>query len=89
MLHFSSATRCTFHPPFTDAPLEYTSSNSPDVRDVLGTGIVSILAGHHRYAHINGLRFDTVNPALLGMSKVMIEDCVRCAMKKMDSKDVN
>ncbi len=72
---------------YEDAPLEYTSRNSPDVRDVLGTAILSILAGHHRYAHINGLRFDAVNPALLGMSKVMSEDCVRRAMKKMDSKD--
>ena len=39
-----------------DCPLTYTSPNAPDVRDVIGTWILSILAGHKRYAHITALR---------------------------------
>ena len=69
---------------YAQSPLNYQSRNSPKVIDVLGTALLSILAGHRRYAHINALRFDTVNPPLLGMSKVMSEDCVRRAMKAMD-----
>jgi hypothetical protein len=45
-------------------PLSYTSPNAPAKRDVLGTLLMSILAGHHRYAHITLLRFDSVNPEL-------------------------
>ena len=33
-------------------PLSYSSPNAPDKRDVLGTLLMSILAGHQRYAHI-------------------------------------
>ena len=29
-----------------DCPLAYTSNNAPEVRDVIGTWILSILAGH-------------------------------------------
>jgi hypothetical protein len=65
-------------------PLEYTSPNAPSVRDVLGTLMLSILAGHNRYAHINSIRFDGVNPGLLGMEKVVSEDAVRRAMLAMD-----
>src|SRR5271166_1033637 len=35
-----------------DCPLRYTSPNAPKKRDVLGTAMLSILAGHKRYAHI-------------------------------------
>jgi len=51
-------------------PLEYTSPNAPLVRDVLGTLMLSILAGHNRYAHISSIRFDGVNPGLLGMEEL-------------------
>jgi hypothetical protein len=51
---------------------------------VLGTVLLSILAGHRRYAHITSLRADGVNPALLGMSKVVSEDAVRRALAKID-----
>ena len=37
-------------------PLSYTSGNAPAKADVLGTWLLSILAGHKRYAHIPGLR---------------------------------
>jgi len=49
-----------------DCPLEYASSNAPHKRDVLGTILLSVLAGHNRYAHISSIRNDGVNPELLG-----------------------
>ncbi len=45
-----------------DCPLQYTSPNAPQKRDVLGTILLSVLAGHWRYAHISALRGDGVNP---------------------------
>lgn len=67
-------------------PLSYSSPNAPDKRDVLGTLLMSILAGHQRYAHITSIRFDTVNPELLGMKKVVSEDAARRALKFMDEE---
>ena len=67
-------------------PLSYTSPNAPKKRDVLGTMVMSILAGHHRYAHITSLRFDTVNPELLGMTKVISEDATWHAFKAIDEE---
>jgi hypothetical protein len=52
-------------------PLEYTSPNAPEVRDVLGTWLLSILDSQRRYAHINGLRGDAVAPQILGMSRII------------------
>jgi hypothetical protein len=43
-----------------DCPLEYKSPNAPQERDVLGTILLSVLAGHWRYAHISALRGDGV-----------------------------
>lgn len=45
---------------------------------------MSILDGHHRYAHITSIRFDSVNPELLGMKKVISEDATRRALKALD-----
>src|ERR1039458_1309492 len=70
-----------------DCPLSYTSANAPEKRDVLGTLLLSVLAGHWRYAHINAIRADGVNPELLGMTKVASEDSVRRGMKAMDEGD--
>ena len=67
-----------------DCPLHYTSGNAPDKRDLLGTLVLSVLAGHWRYAHISAIRADGVNPALLGMARVASEDSVRRGMKAMD-----
>ena len=67
-----------------DCPLRYTSGNAPEKRDVLGTLMLSVLAGHWRYAHINAIRGDGINPELLGMTKVASEDSVRRGMKAMD-----
>lgn len=66
-----------------DCPLSYTSPNAPQKRDVLGTILLSVLAGHWRYAHISALRGDGVNPELLGMTKVASEDSVRRALSSL------
>jgi hypothetical protein len=67
-----------------DCPLHYTSGNAPEKRNVMGTLVLSVLAGHWRYAHINAIRGDGINPELLGMTRVASEDSVRRAMKAMD-----
>lgn len=68
-----------------DCPLHYSSPNAPKKRDVLGTAVLAILAGQWRYAHITALRGDTVNPPLLGMSKVVSEDAVRRGLDKIEA----
>ena len=67
-----------------ECPLHYTSGNASAKRDVLGTLVLSVLAGHWRYAHVSAIRADGVNPELLGMSGVVSEDSVRRGMKAMD-----
>jgi len=67
-----------------DCPLSYTSPNAPNVPDVLGTLVLSILAGHKHYAHITTIRTDQVNPELLGMKSVASEDSIRRALIHMD-----
>jgi hypothetical protein len=69
-----------------DCPLSYTSPNAPNVRDVLGTLVLSILAGHKRYSHITTIRTDQVNPELLGMKEVASEDSIRRALAHMDEE---
>src|SRR5882757_11028189 len=64
-----------------DCPLCWESHNAPGKANVLGTILLSVLAGHRRYAHLTALRFDGVNPQLLGMSKVCSEDSVRRAFQ--------
>jgi hypothetical protein len=68
------------------SPLSWSSPNAPRKRDVLGTLMLSILSGHQRYAHINSLRGEDVNPALLGMNKVVSEDSVRRSFLKIDEE---
>ena len=46
--------------------------------------LLSVLAGHRRYAHITALRGDLVNPPLLGMCRVLSEDSVRRNLGKVD-----
>ena len=50
----------------------------------MGTVMLSVLAGHWRYAHINAIRGDGINPGLLGMSGVVSEDAVRLAMGRIE-----
>ena len=70
-----------------DCPLSYTSPNAPEKRDVLGTTMLSVLAGHKRYAHIASLRNDGVLPELLGMKKIVSEDAVRRAFKAIGADE--
>ena len=65
-------------------PLFFTSPNAPKRRDVLGTALLSVVSGHWRYAHMTSLRFETVNPPYLGMSKVVSEDAVRRGYDKIE-----
>src|SRR5215471_3805988 len=67
-----------------DCPLHYASPNAPARRDVLGTVLLSVLAGHWRYAHMTTLRCDPVNPPLLGMKEVVSEDAVRRGLDKIE-----
>ena len=67
-----------------DRPLCYASPNAPDKRQVLVTLLLSILAGHHRYAHISAIRNDTINAELLGVERLVSEDAVRRALKAME-----
>ena len=46
-----------------DSPLTYESPNASKTRDVLGTAMLSMLAGHKRYSHIAALRGDGSCPS--------------------------
>jgi hypothetical protein len=70
-----------------NCPLTSSSGNASRKRDVLGTWFLSILAGHHRYAHITGLRGDGVSPQLLGMSKIISEDALRRALARLSASE--
>jgi len=67
-----------------DCPLTRTSPNAPSNRDVLGTIVLSVLAGHKRYAHVTTLRADGVLPELLGIDRILSEDAVRRALAAID-----
>ena len=76
-----------FKPWVDDCPLTYHSNNAPKKVDVLGSFLLSILSGHHRYAHMTSLLSDRVNSTLLGMNKVVSEDSARRALKKIEIED--
>ena len=61
-------------------PMAYTSPNAPDIVDVLGTWLLSILDGQRRYAHVAGLRGDEVAPQILGMNKIVSDESLRRAL---------
>jgi len=67
-------------------PLVLTSPNASENRDILGTILFSILAGHTRYAHMTTVRTDKVNPALLGMKKIVSDDTVRRGLNKISEE---
>ena len=69
-----------------DCPLTYLSPNAPTKRDLLGTWLLSILAGHKRYAHVTAIRSDGVNPGLLGLQKVVSEDALRRGLEKIEEE---
>jgi hypothetical protein len=64
-------------------PLHYTGNRGSGAVNVMGTILLSVLAGHWRYAHIDGVRGDGINPGLLGMVHTVSEDAVRAAMKRI------
>jgi hypothetical protein len=70
-----------------DCPLAYGSPNAPGKGDVLGTTLLSLLAGHRRYAHITSRRGDGVNPQLLGMGRMANREAVRRALQKMANRE--
>ncbi len=70
-----------------ECPLDYSSPNASSKRDVLGTLLLGILSGSKRYAHIAGIRGDTVAAQALGMSRVVSEDSVRRALGAMELPD--
>lgn len=45
--------------------------------------MLSVLAGHKRYSHVTAIRCDGVKPGLLGMNKVISEDAMRGALKRI------
>ena len=67
-----------------ECPLHYTGNRGSGAHNVMGTIMLSVLAGHWCYAHINAIRGDGVNPGLLGMNGVVSEDAVRLAMGRIE-----
>ena len=68
-------------------PLSYTSNNAPAVRDLLGTVVLSVLAGHNRYAHMASLRGDGVAASLFGMTKIVSEDSARRGLLRIGAAE--
>ena len=75
-----------FYPDVAACPLQFSSPNAPEVREVPGTMLLSIVTGSRRYAHVNVLRHDGINPPLLGLSKVCSDDSVRRALYSLDQE---
>ena len=67
-----------------DCPLAYHSNHASDKRAMLATLLLSILAGHCRYAHITAIRHDGIHPELLGVAGLVSEDAARRARARMD-----
>jgi hypothetical protein len=67
-----------------DCPLSYKSNNASGKREILATFLLSILAGHQRYAHITALHQDGIPPEWLGVKRRGSEDAARRALKQMD-----
>jgi hypothetical protein len=70
-----------------NCPLYYTGNRGSGALNVMGTVLLGVLCGHWRYAHINAVRGDGINPGLLGMKKTVSEDAIRRAMKRIDEKE--
>lgn len=68
-----------------DCPLEYTSNNAPEVKDILGTVMLSVMSGHTRYSHMQSLYGDPVATELLGLNKIVSHDSVQRGLAKMES----
>ena len=53
-----------------ECPLEFTSNNASNVRDILGSMLLSVLSGHTRYSHLNALRGESINAEYWGWKKL-------------------
>ena len=70
----------------SNCPLEYKSNNAPEIKDVLGTFLLSILAGHTRYNHIDNIYGDIVNAELLNLKQTVSSDSARRAFAMIDEE---
>lgn len=70
-----------------DCPLEYKSNNAPEVSDVLGTIMLSVLSGHTRYCHMSSVYGDEASAELIGVNKFVSHDSAERALKKMKKID--
>lgn len=67
-----------------ECPLHYTGNRGSGAPSIMGTVMLSALAGHWRYAHINAIRGDGINPGLMGIKGVVSEDAVRLGIGRID-----
>lgn len=70
----------------SNCPLEYKSNNAPEVKDVLGTFLLSILSGHTRYNHMESIYGDVVNSELLNLKQTVSSDSARRAFATIDEE---
>jgi hypothetical protein len=66
-----------------NCPLTYHGNRGSGAANVLGTVMLGILSGHWRYAHLNSVRGDEVNARVLGLERLVSEDVVRAAMRRI------
>ena len=76
-----------FEPRVDECPLSYASNNAPKKVNILGSFLLSILAGHNRYAHITSLMGDSLNAKLLGMTKVVSDDSALRALRMIGEEE--
>ena len=70
-----------------DCPIEFKSNNAPEVKDVLGTGMVSVLCGHTRYQHCSSLYGDMAGASMLGINRFVSHDSFARAIARMAEQD--
>ena len=68
-------------------PLKYKSNNAPEVKDVLGTAMLSVLSGHTRYSHATSLYGDEVAADILGLNKIVSHDSIERGFDKLKSEE--
>ncbi len=68
-----------------NCPLSYKSNNAPEVGDVVGTMVMSVLSGHTRYRHAQSLYGDDAAAKLLGIGKTVSYDSLRKAFSSVDA----
>ena len=66
-------------------PLSYKSNNAPEIGDVVGTMVMSVLSGHTRYRHAQSLYGDEVAAETLGIGKMVSYDSLRKAFSRVDA----